>query len=102
MGTKQFKRLTILAAFIGLIGPFLGRNPIEFQVFSQVFLVLILPLSILLIIILVNNKAIMQDLRANWFLNVCLVFALIFSIAVTYFGIIEILDTLKKWVMAKM
>ena len=102
MGTTQFKRLTILAAFIGLIGPFLGRNPIEFQVFSQVFLVLILPLSILLIIILVNNKAIMQDLRANWFLNICLVFALIFSIAVTYFGIIEIIDTLKKWVMAKM
>jgi manganese transport protein len=97
MGTKQFKILTTLAAFIGLIGPFLGRNPIEFQVFSQVFLVLILPITLLLIIILVNNKAIMKDLKAGLFLNLCLVFALIFSIIVTYFGIIEILNTITGW-----
>ena len=94
MGTKQFKVLTILAAFIGLVGPFLGRNPIEFQVFSQVFLVLILPLTILLILILVNNKSIMNELRAGWFLNLCLVCALLFSIIVTYFGIVEIYQTL--------
>lgn len=98
MGTKQFKILTTLAAFIGLIGPFLGRNPIEFQVFSQVFLVLILPLTVLLIIILVNNKAIMKDLKAGWFLNTCLVFALIFSIIITYFGIVEIYDTIGNWI----
>ncbi len=97
MGTKQFKSLTILAAFIGLIGPFLGRNPIEFQVFSQVFLVLILPMTILLILILVNNKRIMNDLKADWFLNTCLFFALIFSIIITYFGIIEIYDTIVNW-----
>ncbi len=98
MGTKQFKMLTTLAAFIGLIGPFLGRNPVEFQVFSQVFLVLILPLSILLIIILVNKKVIMHELKAGLFLNICLIFALLFSIIVTYFGIIEIFETIGNWV----
>ena len=93
MGTRQFKILTILAAVIGLIGPFLGRNPIEFQVFSQVFLVLILPMTVLLMIILVNNK-IMNDLKAGWFLNLCLALALFFSIFITYYGVLEIYNAL--------
>ncbi len=94
MGTKQFKILTILAACIGLVGPFLGRNPIEFQVFSQVFLVLILPMTVLLMIILVNSK-IMKDLKAGWFLNLCLALALFFSIFITYYGVLEIYNALK-------
>ncbi|MDP5122202.1 MAG: Nramp family divalent metal transporter [Spirosomaceae bacterium] len=94
MGTKQFKILIVVAALIGLIGPILGGNPIEFQVFSQVFLVLVLPITILLIMILVNNKTIMKDLKSGWFLNTCLVLAFIFSMIITYNGVIGIYQKL--------
>jgi len=97
MGSKQFKILTAVAAAIGLIGPLLGKNPIEVQIFSQVFLVLILPLVVLTIILLVNNGTIMKDLKAGVFLNVCLGLSFVFSVLVTYYGIVEIKETFAAW-----
>lgn len=97
MGTRQFKILTSVAALVGLIGPLLGKNPIEVQIFSQVFLVLILPLSVLLIIALVNRKSIMGDLKATWWLNLLLILSFLFAAWVSYYGVIDIGKTVKQW-----
>jgi manganese transport protein len=90
ISSKSFKIITAIAAIVGLIGPAYGGNPIQLQIFTQVFLVFVLPVVILGIIILVNKKELMHDLKAGWLLNTGLVLALVFSILITYYGIIDI------------
>jgi manganese transport protein len=90
MSSKSFKIITAIAAVVGLIGPAFGGNPIELQIFTQVFLVFVLPIVILAILILVNKAELMGDLKAGWLLNTGLVLAFIFSVLITSYGVVDI------------
>ncbi|MBK6389958.1 MAG: Nramp family divalent metal transporter [Saprospiraceae bacterium] len=97
MGTRQFKVLTAVAALVGLVGPLYGGNPIQVQIFSQVLLVVALPLVIIAILYFVNNKKLILDLKAGIWLNTGLVLALIFSILITYYGVTDIVSAITKY-----
>jgi len=88
----QFKRLTAIAAIVGLIVPVLGANPISSQIATQVANVFVLPLVVGAIIYLVNNKKEMGEHKAGFFLNAGLVLALIFSCFIAYNGIISLFE----------
>jgi len=88
--SKQFKVLTGIACLIGLAVPIFGANPIQAQILTQVFNVFVLPLVILGIIILVNNKALMGKHKAGLALNTGMVLALIFACIISYNGMIAI------------
>ncbi|MDL5514448.1 Nramp family divalent metal transporter [Arenibacter sp. M-2] len=90
--SKQFKIITAIACLFALIVPIFGANPIEMQILSQVFNVFVLPLVILGIILLINNKKLMGQHKASKFLNIGLYAALIFSIIISYNGIVALLD----------
>jgi len=90
--SKQFKIITAIACLFALIVPIFGANPIEMQILSQVFNVFVLPLVILGIILLINNKKLMGQHKAGKFLNIGLYAALIFSIIISYNGIVALLD----------
>jgi Mn2+/Fe2+ NRAMP family transporter len=90
--SKQFKIITAVACLFALIVPVFGANPIEMQILSQVFNVFVLPLVILGIILLINNKKLMGQYKAGIFLNVGLVAAFIFSIIISYNGIVALFD----------
>ncbi|SHF40762.1 Mn2+ and Fe2+ transporters of the NRAMP family [Arenibacter palladensis] len=90
--SKQFKIITAVACLFALIVPVFGANPIEMQILSQVFNVFVLPLVILGIILLINNKKLMGQHKANIFLNVGLYAAFLFSIIISYNGIVALLD----------
>ncbi|KJD37296.1 iron transporter [Tamlana sedimentorum] len=89
--SKQFKIITAIACLVALIGPAFGANPIEIQILSQVFNVFILPLVVLGIILLVNNKKVMKGYKTSVFINICLFAALFFSCLVSYTGVVGIL-----------
>jgi len=90
--SKQFRIITAIACLFALIVPVFGANPIEMQILSQVFNVFVLPLVILGIILLINNKKLMHKYKASIGLNIGLFAALFFSCVISYNGIVALLD----------
>ncbi|MBU3027616.1 divalent metal cation transporter [Zobellia galactanivorans] len=88
--SKQFKIITAIACLFALIVPVFGANPIQMQIVSQVFNVFVLPLVILGIILLCNNKKLMKEHKATVLLNIGLTAALFFSIIISYNGAVAL------------
>ena len=93
--SKQFKIITFIACLVALIVPVFGANPIEMQILSQVFNVFVLPLVILGIIIMVNNKKVMKAYKTSLFVNIGLYASLLFACVISYNGIVALLDYFK-------
>lgn len=90
--SKQFRIITALACVVALIGPILGSNPIQIQILSQVFNVFVLPVVVLGIILMINNKKIMQGYKTSIGINIGLSAAFIFSCIISYNGILGLLE----------
>ncbi|ADV50100.1 natural resistance-associated macrophage protein [Cellulophaga algicola DSM 14237] len=90
--SKQFKIITGIASCFALIVPIFGANPIQMQILSQVFNVFVLPLVILGIILLVNNKGLMKEYKAGLGLNIGLFAALFFACVISYNGVVALFD----------
>ncbi|APZ47087.1 iron transporter [Polaribacter reichenbachii] len=87
--SKQFRIITGIACLVALIGPaFFGGKPILVQILSQVFNVFILPVVVLGIILLVNNKKLMKGYKTSLGVNIGLFAALFFSCIVSYTGVV--------------
>tara|TARA_B110000971_G_C20001708_1_gene497171 strand:+ start:317 stop:1591 length:1275 start_codon:yes stop_codon:yes gene_type:complete len=90
--SRQFRIITAVACLVALIGPAFGANPIEIQILSQVFNVFVLPLVIIGILIMVNNKTIMKGYKTSVFVNAGLFSALLFSLIISYNGIVALTE----------
>ena len=90
--SRQFRIITAIACLFALIVPIFGANPIEMQIMSQVFNVFVLPLVILGIILLINNKKLMEGHKTNLLINIGLVAALIFACIISYNGVVALID----------
>jgi Mn2+/Fe2+ NRAMP family transporter len=87
-----FKLLAAFACLVGLIVPVMGANPIMAQIATQVANVFILPVVIGGIIVLINKKSLMGDYRANVLMNIGLSAAFVFSLFISYTGILGLYD----------
>lgn len=92
--SRQFKILAAIACLIGLTVPVFGVNPIQMQIMSQVFNVFVLPLAIIGIILLTNNRNLMGVHKAGIALNTGMALALIFACIISYNGVVAILEQL--------
>ncbi|MBT8254930.1 MAG: divalent metal cation transporter, partial [Bacteroidia bacterium] len=90
--SRQFRIITAVACLFALIVPVFGANPIEMQIMSQVFNVFVLPLVILGIILLINNKVRMQGHKTSLLINTGLIAALIFACIISYNGVMGLID----------
>lgn len=90
--SRQFRIITFIACLVALIVPVFGANPIEMQILSQVFNVFVLPLVVLCIIIMVNNKKVMKGYKTSIWVNLGLFAALFFSCVISYNGALAVLD----------
>lgn len=88
----QFRILAGLAATVGLTVLILGINPVEAQIITQVFNVFILPIVIGAILFLVSNGKIMGHMKAGTLLKTGLWLALIFSLLISYTGILGLIE----------
>ncbi|MFT2091086.1 Nramp family divalent metal transporter [Paraglaciecola sp. 2405UD69-4] len=89
--STQFRVITGIAAIFALTIPVLGFNPVKGQILTQVFNVFVLPLVILGIILLINRKDLMAKHTAGYFLNFVLGLALLFSIIISYNGVLALI-----------
>ena len=90
--SRQFRIVTFIACLVALIVPVFGANPIEMQILSQVFNVFVLPIVVLGIILMVNNKKVMKGYKTSLFVNIGLYAALLFSCIISYNGVLALLD----------
>ncbi|MFD0990796.1 Nramp family divalent metal transporter [Mariniflexile jejuense] len=90
--SKQFRIITFIACLVALIVPVFGANPIEMQILSQVFNVFVLPIVILGIILMVNNKKVMKGYKTSVFVNVGLFASLLFACIISYNGVIALFE----------
>jgi Mn2+/Fe2+ NRAMP family transporter len=90
--SKQFRIITFIACLVALIVPVFGANPIEMQILSQVFNVFVLPLVILGIILIVNNKKVMKGYKTSLYINTGLFAALFFSCIISYNGVLALFE----------
>ena len=88
--SRQFKIIMAFACLFALIVPIFGSNPVEMQILSQVFNVFVLPLVIIGIFVLINNKKLMQGHKTGILLNIGLITALFFSCIISYNGIMAL------------
>lgn len=90
--SRQFRIVTFIACLVALIVPVFGANPIEMQILSQVFNVFVLPIVVLGIILMVNNKKVMKGYKTGIWVNIGLFAALFFSLVISYNGVLALLD----------
>jgi Mn2+/Fe2+ NRAMP family transporter len=88
--SRQFRIITGVASVLALAIPVLGFNPIKGQLLTQVFNVFVLPLVVAGIIVVVNKRSLMGEHAAGYVLNVLLGLAFLFSIVISYNGILAI------------
>jgi Mn2+/Fe2+ NRAMP family transporter len=90
--SRQFRVITAIACLVALVVPIFGANPIEIQILSQVFNVFVLPIVIIGILLLINNKKVMRDYKTKPWINVGLVLALFFACMISYNGAVAVLE----------
>ena len=87
--SKRFKIITGVASLLALSVPVFGFNPIQGQIFTQVFNVFALPLVVLSFLVLWNRKGVgLPSNRKGT--NVILLAAFVFSIIIMVNGLIDI------------
>ena len=94
--SRQFRIITAIACLVSLIGPAFGANPIEIQILSQVFNVFVLPVVILGIICMLSSKKVMKDYKTSIGIYIGMYSALLFSLIISYNGIIALLNYFNK------
>ena len=90
--TPLFRILTGIACIFGLIVPVFGANPIAAQIATQVANVFVLPVVILGIAYLVNNRSYMGEHRAGPLLNTGMFSAFVFACIISYTGILALIE----------
>lgn len=90
--SRQFKIITLVASLVALIGPFLGANPIQLQILSQVFNVFALPAVLLGIIFIAHHRDLLEKLRFKRWILISMYVAFFFSCVVSYNGILGIIE----------
>ncbi|GAB5522714.1 MAG: hypothetical protein Roseis2KO_05860 [Roseivirga sp.] len=89
--SRRFKIITGIASILALSVPVFGFNPIQGQIFAQVFNVFALPLVVVSFLALWNRKN--AGLPASrWLTNVVIVAAFIFSLIISWNGLSDILN----------
>ena len=88
--SKQFRIITGIASVLALTIPVLGFNPIKGQLLTQVFNVFVLPLVVAGMIVVINRKDLMGEHRAGYLLNALLGLACLFSVLISYNGVLAI------------
>jgi Mn2+/Fe2+ NRAMP family transporter len=91
--SKTFRVLCLVAACAGLIVPVLGgRDPVAVTIMAQISNVFVLPLTVAVILVLVNRRDLMGEHRAGPLLNIGLALAGLFACIIAVTGLRALLD----------
>lgn len=92
--TPLFRILGGLGLLIGLTVPIFGGRPVWVMVASQAFQAMLLPIITLPIIALLNNRKLMGEDRAGFWMNIGLWATFIFALVTAWAGVLGLFDML--------
>ncbi len=92
---RSFRLISGAVLALGLIVPAGGFRPVFAMIVSQAFQVFLLPVIVLIIMYLVNNKELMKDNVAGKWLNAGLTASAVFSLYISYPAIIGLIESFK-------
>ncbi len=87
--SPMYRILGLIGILFGFGMQFIDTTPPLLMVFSQAFQALILPAVAIPIMILINNKKLMQEHVAGLKMNISLIAVILFSLLTSYFAITE-------------
>ena len=93
--SRQFKVITGIASILALTIPVFGFRPIQGQILTQVFNVFVLPIVVIGFLVLANRKS-LGEYKIGPVLNIILIIALVFSVIISYNGLIGIIELIKS------
>lgn len=79
MGRRAFRAMVVGASLFGLVVPVLGGSPVQIMIASQAVSPVAMPLLALFVLILLNKKGVVGDLRPTLALNAGLCVTVVFS-----------------------
>ena len=89
VSSSRFKLITGVASVLALCVPVFGFNPVQGQIFTQVFNVFALPLVVGSFLFLWNRQGAGLP-GGRWATNVIMVGALVFSLVIAWNGVVDI------------
>ncbi|MCK4966666.1 divalent metal cation transporter, partial [bacterium] len=88
MSRKVFRIIAFLLITNGLVIPIFGGKPVLIMIASQAVSPVVMPLIILFLLILLNNKKIVGEYKNGPVMNIILVLTLLFSMFMCYSALI--------------
>jgi manganese transport protein len=88
-----------LGVGIGLAGPFLDLKPVLLMTTTMALLAIVLPFSVIAITVLLNQKHV-GSYRNSPLLNVACFATLLFSLTMSYYGVVGIIETVQTMMKA--
>lgn len=95
MQSSLYRILGAIGILLGLTIPVFGGRPVFIMIASQAFQALLMPLVTITIIIFLNRSNVMREHKAGWWLNIGCGATFIFSLVMTYSGIVGLIDMIK-------
>jgi manganese transport protein len=95
MQSSLYRILGAIGILLGLTIPVFGGRPVFIMIASQAFQALLMPLVTITIIIFLNRSDVMREHKAGWWLNIGCGATFIFSLVMTYSGIVGLIDMIK-------
>ena len=92
--TPLFRVLGALGLLLGFVIPVFGGRPVWIMVASQAFQSILLPIITLPIIYLLNNRKLMGEDRAGFWMNFGLWATFIFALVTSWAGVLGLIDML--------
>jgi manganese transport protein len=93
--SSLYRILGAIGILLGLTIPVFGGRPVFIMIASQAFQALLMPLVTITIIIFLNRSNAIREHKAGWLLNIGCTATFIFSLVMTYSGIVGLIDMIK-------
>ena len=97
MDRASIRLAVFLVASLGFIVPVFGGRPVIIMIASQAISPVVMPLLIVFLFIILNNKNVVGNYRNPFLLNAGLVVTFIFSLFMSYSAVLGLIDFLRNY-----
>lgn len=96
MDRPSIRIAVLLAAMIGFTVPVFGGRPVIIMIASQAISPVVMPLLVILMFVMLNSNKIVGDYKNPLWLNIGLGITLIFTLFMSYAGLVGLVDFVKN------
>jgi len=96
MDRRPVRIAVVSVALLAFVVPIFGGQPVLIMIASQAVSTVVMPVLIVLLVILLNRRAVVGDYRTPLALNLGLLLSLAFALLVSYSGALGLADGIRE------